>query len=39
VNTAREGDLIYLTSELPSQWKNSGNQTARLLWVNIQRPR
>jgi transcriptional regulator with XRE-family HTH domain/KaiC/GvpD/RAD55 family RecA-like ATPase len=39
VNTAREGDLIYLTSELPSQWKNSGNQTARLLWVNIQCPR
>ncbi|HHP7233679.1 MAG TPA: helix-turn-helix domain-containing protein [Desulfobacterales bacterium] len=39
VNTAREGDLIYLTSELPSQWKNSGDQTARLLWVNVQRPR
>ena len=39
VNTAREGDLIYLTSELPSHWKNSGDQTARMLWVNVQRPR
>jgi transcriptional regulator with XRE-family HTH domain len=39
VNTAREGDLIHLTSELPSHWKNSGDQTARMLWVNVQRPR
>lgn len=37
-NTVRKGDLVYLTSELPSQWKNPGNRTARLLWLNIQRP-
>lgn len=37
-HTARAGDLIYLTLELPSQWKNVGNRTARMLWLNIQRP-
>ena len=25
--------LIYLTGELPFQWKNTGEWTARLLWV------
>ncbi len=29
------GDVIYLTSELPSQWKNTGEGVARLLWVKI----
>ncbi len=31
------GDVIYLTSELPSQWKNTGKGTARLLWVKIRK--
>lgn len=31
----RAGDLIYLSSDVPTQWKNTGNETARLLWVNI----
>ena len=29
------GDVIYLTSEAPSGWKNTGPDPARLLWVNI----
>lgn len=33
--TLKPGELIYLTSETPGQWINSGPETARLLWVNI----
>lgn len=29
------GDVIYLTSEMPSQWKNPGPDSARLLWLKI----
>jgi transcriptional regulator with XRE-family HTH domain/KaiC/GvpD/RAD55 family RecA-like ATPase len=29
------GEIVYLTSETPGQWVNSGPETARLLWVNI----
>jgi transcriptional regulator with XRE-family HTH domain len=29
------GDVVYLTSETPSGWKNPGPDRARLLWVNI----
>lgn len=35
VHTARAGDVIYLTSEMPTQWKNPGNSIARLLWIKI----
>jgi transcriptional regulator with XRE-family HTH domain/KaiC/GvpD/RAD55 family RecA-like ATPase len=35
IYTAREGDLIYLTSEIPIQWKNPGPDIARLLWMKI----
>jgi transcriptional regulator with XRE-family HTH domain/KaiC/GvpD/RAD55 family RecA-like ATPase len=35
VFTVRSGDVIYLTSEMPSQWKNPGPGVARLLWLNI----
>jgi transcriptional regulator with XRE-family HTH domain len=31
----RAGDLVYLTSEMPSQWKNPGPNVARLLWIKI----
>ena len=27
------GDLIYLTADIPSQWRNQGTSTARLLWL------
>jgi transcriptional regulator with XRE-family HTH domain len=32
-HTIRAGDVIYLTSEMPSQWKNPGPNVARLLWI------
>ena len=35
VYTAGAGDVIYLTSEMPTQWKNPGNGVARLLWLKI----
>jgi transcriptional regulator with XRE-family HTH domain/KaiC/GvpD/RAD55 family RecA-like ATPase len=35
VHTLRQGDSICLTSEIPSQWKNSGPDNAVLLWVKI----
>jgi transcriptional regulator with XRE-family HTH domain len=35
VHQARSGDVIYLTSEMPSQWKNPGPIAARLLWIKI----
>jgi transcriptional regulator with XRE-family HTH domain len=31
----RQGDVIYLSSELPSNWKNPGKETAKLLWIKI----
>lgn len=31
--TLRAGDVIYLTSEMPSEWKNPGPNVARLLWI------
>lgn len=34
-NTIRAGDTIYLTSEMPSQWKNPGPTVAKLLWLKI----
>jgi quercetin dioxygenase-like cupin family protein len=36
VYKAGPGDLIYLTAEIPSQWKNPGPGDARLLWIKIQ---
>ena len=35
VYNVKPGDMIYLTSEMPSQWKNSGSGVARLLWMKI----
>jgi transcriptional regulator with XRE-family HTH domain/KaiC/GvpD/RAD55 family RecA-like ATPase len=31
----RTGEVIYLVSEMPWEWKNPGPETARLLWVKI----
>jgi transcriptional regulator with XRE-family HTH domain/KaiC/GvpD/RAD55 family RecA-like ATPase len=31
----RAGDLIYLSSETPTQWKNPGSSVARLLWLKV----
>jgi transcriptional regulator with XRE-family HTH domain len=35
VYTLKTGDLIYLTSELPGQWRNPGPNVARLLWIKV----
>jgi len=31
----RPGDLVYLTSEVPGQWKNPGPGVARMLWFKL----
>jgi transcriptional regulator with XRE-family HTH domain len=31
----KAGDTIYLTSEIPTNWKNPGPGPARLLWFKI----
>ncbi|MCE5334335.1 MAG: cupin domain-containing protein [Desulfobacteraceae bacterium] len=33
--TVREGDLLYLSSDIPNQWRNTGSIPARLLWLKI----
>lgn len=35
VYTVHAGNIIYLTSEMPSQWMNIGSSTARLLWLKV----
>jgi transcriptional regulator with XRE-family HTH domain/KaiC/GvpD/RAD55 family RecA-like ATPase len=35
VHNARSGDIIYLTADMPSQWKNPGPGTARVLWIKV----
>jgi quercetin dioxygenase-like cupin family protein len=33
--TINAGDVVYLTTEIPSHWKNPGPGLARLLWFKI----
>lgn len=33
--TLREGDAVYLSSEMPTQWKNTGTIPAKLLWIKL----
>jgi transcriptional regulator with XRE-family HTH domain/KaiC/GvpD/RAD55 family RecA-like ATPase len=35
VHDLRAGDVIYLSSETPTQWKNPGTNVARLLWLKV----
>lgn len=35
VYNLKAGDVIYLTSELPGEWRNPGHAVARLLWVKV----
>ena len=35
MHNLKTGDVIYLTSEIPGEWRNSGPGVARLLWVKI----
>lgn len=37
-NSAKQltaGDVVYLTRHIPSQWKNTGKQAARMIWLKI----
>jgi transcriptional regulator with XRE-family HTH domain/KaiC/GvpD/RAD55 family RecA-like ATPase len=33
--TVKAGDVVYLTSDMPSQWKNIATVPAKLLWIKI----
>lgn len=33
--TVGPGDVIYLTSEAPTQWKNTGSDYAKMLWIKV----
>jgi hypothetical protein len=33
--TITPGDVVYLTSEIPTRWKNPGENPAVLLWIKI----
>jgi transcriptional regulator with XRE-family HTH domain/KaiC/GvpD/RAD55 family RecA-like ATPase len=35
VYSLRAGDVIYLTSEMPAQWRNPGPTVARILWIKV----
>ena len=35
VYTVRSGDVVYLMSEMPSQWKKPGPAMAKLLWIKV----
>ncbi len=35
VYNLKAGDLIYLTSEVPGEWRNPGPAVAKLLWVKV----
>jgi len=35
VYNLKAGDVIYLTSEVPGEWRNPGPGAARLLWIKV----
>lgn len=35
VHTLKAGEVIYLTSETPTEWRNPGPTAARLFWVKV----
>ena len=35
VHTAQAGDMIYLTAEMPLQWRNDGSHVAKRLWIKV----
>lgn len=35
VRSLREGDSIYLDTDMPSGWSNPGNEEAKVLWVAL----
>ena len=37
LHRADAGDVIYLSKNIPEQWKNIGHEIARLLWVKMRK--
>jgi transcriptional regulator with XRE-family HTH domain len=37
VHQATAGDVIYLTSDHPAHWQNTGTETVRMFWIKIRR--
>ena len=35
VYNLKPGDVVFLTSEMPTQWYNPGPAVARLLWLKV----
>lgn len=35
IHNLNPGDVVYLTSLMPSEWKNTGSDIAKLLWIKI----
>ena len=35
VHDLNAGDTVYLTTDIPSQWKNPGPGSAKLLWIKV----
>jgi transcriptional regulator with XRE-family HTH domain/KaiC/GvpD/RAD55 family RecA-like ATPase len=35
LHVLNRGDVVYLTAEIPSQWKNPGEDKAQLLWLKL----
>jgi quercetin dioxygenase-like cupin family protein len=35
LHNLRAGDVVYLTNDIPSQWKNPGPGPAKMLWMKI----
>jgi transcriptional regulator with XRE-family HTH domain/KaiC/GvpD/RAD55 family RecA-like ATPase len=35
VKTVSRGDTIFLSSDIPSQWKNIGQGSAQILWIKV----
>jgi len=35
VHNLKTGDVIYLTSEVPGEWRNPGPAVSRLLWIKV----
>ena len=35
VHQINAGDVVYCTSDLPSNWENTGSIAAKLLWIKI----
>jgi quercetin dioxygenase-like cupin family protein len=35
VHTLNSGEVVYLTRDIPTQWRNPGPGPARLLWIKL----